>query len=460
MRVYFDITDIVEYARSNPRVSGIQRVQARVISSLGRLLGPEHVRCTFCDERSGQLYEFDPRSVFTSHEFDSQMILFKLGQLEDAGRLPDKREIKRYLSRYQDRKMLRALKKLQIYATALLRPDALPSMGIRHPRKPPGLELAPLTPLSNLAVEDVFVFLGSNWTFPGALNFGKSHFHRGGVVVQMIYDIIPFKTPEHCTPEQVAFFKRFLEQIPTYANAFLAISEWSRTDFLDYLHGRGIEREVVTVPLAHELDGFARNERHTAPSDPTLTKLLASPFVLCVGTLESRKNGRALLDVWARMLAEGEPKVPQLVFAGKVGWKTEAFFDQLKHNALLRNKVTLLNAPSDQDLAFLYQNCAFSAYPSFYEGWGLPVGEAAWFGKHVIASSATSLPEVCGDLIDYIDPANLDDLHAKVVQAIRHPERLTERMQRIRCAPLRTWDEVAKSVYDAISNQARSSAAA
>ena len=57
----------------------------------------------------------------------------------------------------------------------------------------------------------------------------------------------------------------------------------------------------------------------------------------------------------------------------------------------------IVDSPSDRELAYLYQRCLFAAYPSLYEGWGLPVGEAAWFGKYVISSNATSLPEVCGD---------------------------------------------------------------
>ena len=63
---------------------------------------------------------------------------------------------------------------------------------------------------------------------------------------------------------------------------------------------------------------------------------------------------------------------------------------------------------SDEELAWMYKNCAFSIYPSFYEGWGLPIAESAFYGAPCLASSTSSMPEVAGSAVDYFNPASTD----------------------------------------------------
>ena len=77
------------------------------------------------------------------------------------------------------------------------------------------------------------------------------------------------------------------------------------------------------------------------------------PFVLCVGTIEIRKNGIALLEVWQRLLKELGDKTPQLVFAGKYGWKIEAFKKLLQEDLSLQQVVTIIPQATDADLATL-----------------------------------------------------------------------------------------------------------
>jgi glycosyltransferase involved in cell wall biosynthesis len=92
----------------------------------------------------------------------------------------------------------------------------------------------------------------------------------------------------------------------------------------------------------------------------------------------------------------------------------------------------------------------FTAYPSQYEGWGLPVGEAAWFGKFCVASHVTSIPEVCGDLIDYVDPSNMGSIKAAVKRVLVDRDYLRERERAIASAELRTWSRVADEIYQSI----------
>mgnify|MGYP001305149351 CR=1 FL=1 len=198
-------------------------------------------------------------------------------------------------------------------------------------------------------------------------------------------------------------FTVFLNRSRSFASQYICISEATKNDLLDYLSNFNSDVPAKTWPLAHEFEGYRRNEKHVQPPGPELLKKIQKPFVLCVGTIEVRKNGIALLKVWQRLLKELGDKTPQLVFAGKYGWKIKPFQDFLQSDTALQQVVTIIPQATDADLAALYQKCLFFVYPSLVEGWGLPVGEAAWFGKYSVVSLSSSLPEVCGDFVDYVD---------------------------------------------------------
>jgi len=198
--------------------------------------------------------------------------------------------------------------------------------------------------------------------------------------------------------------------------------------------------------MAHEFAGFERFAPVALNSGDAF-EVASVPFVLCVGTLEVRKNGAALLQAWRLLGRRLGERLPRLVFAGKQGWLIHEFKATLANDPELAQRVCIVESPSDQDLAFLYQRCLFTAYPSRYEGWGLPVGEAAWFGKYVISSNATSLPEVCGDLIDYFDPADPAALCTLLERAITDPAYVRAKEDTIARSPMRLWSDVADDIH-------------
>ena len=82
----------------------------------------------------------------------------------------------------------------------------------------------------------------------------------------------------------------------------------------------------------------------------------------------------------------------------------------------ISKKITLLQGLSDNELAWLYKNCKFTVFPSFYEGWGLPIAEALSYGKCCISSNTSSMPEVGGELVEYVSPYDV----AGMMAAIQH----------------------------------------
>ncbi|TDP88460.1 glycosyltransferase involved in cell wall biosynthesis [Aquabacterium commune] len=448
-RIYFDITDIVEYARVYNHVSGIQRVQIRIIAALAKQHGGKRIVCSYWNRATSTYCQVPGDGVFTSSAFNSTELLLKL-RASTSHWLLDKSDAKKALAKYNGQKQYRALKKLELYLTALLWPAGLKRFGIQPKQSFNHIRPLEVQQLTDIPANETLVFLGSNWNTPELLEVGKRHRQAGGQVVQMIYDLIPHTAPQYFTQGLVNAFNQFLDSTPQYVSSFTCISDWTASDLRQFVqHIPGYAPLIQTVPLAHEFAGFARNQDEISPTDASLIQMVKQrPYVVCVGTVEVRKNGLALLQAWQRLIGELGERTPQLVFGGKYGWKIDEFKDLLKRDAQLARYVTIIANASDQDLAYLYKHCAFNIYPSFYEGWGLPVGEAAWFGRTSVVSSATSMPEVCGDLVDYVDPNDIQAIADKVKHFVLNPEIVKQREQRIREAPLRDWLTVANDFYD------------
>lgn len=447
-KICFDVTDIVSYATGNLRVSGIQRVQLNLISGIARNNPGANIFCTFFHPTLLKMVSFRPQEVLVDSEFDATSILHRLG-LSSHSLIP-KQEIRKYLSKFHN-KSLRALKKLEIYFYAVFFRSRLQKLGFKKAENRRQVAAAQIEE-THLAGEDSYVILGSNWAFKEVIHFCKQHSARGGDVVQMVYDLIPYVRPEYCTPGLQKHFKDWLTDLSSYVNRYICISEFTTRDLRNFLGPKAENKSIKVITLAHEFDGYARYSQPVTPSSE-INDLLHQPFVLCVGTLEVRKNGVALLQAWLRLIEKLGQKTPTLIFVGKPGWRNQEFNKTL-HSNQLAHFVKIIHLPSDSDLASLYQNCLFTIYPSLYEGWGLPVGEAAWFGKACITSNATSLPEVCGDLAIYVDPTNIDDIAEKAEKHILNPGLITAKENAIKESKLRTWLDVSNDIYEFIESQA------
>ncbi len=444
-RIYFDVSDIVYFAARYSRVTGIQRVQLNVIDLLARKYGGAVIRCAYFDDAKKATFEFDPAERTDIGEFDADQFLRDIGMSKPSARFPGKAQVKSYLRYYNNRKWLRVLKKIDIYISALLWPRRLQKLGlaVKSNRQPPQAALR-TTKIDRLPDGACYLCMGSTWLHPKVWEFAQSHRDRGGSVVQLVYDLIPIVHPEYYAPKEPAAYKAWLDAAFRYADRFIGISKWTVRDLREYAKGRGFDPEVTAIPLAHEFTGFDRISR-VEPS-PLLVELAKTRFVLCIGTIEHRKNALILLKVWHQLHSERSPDIPTLVFAGKFGKGSDRFQALLAADEALAKLVIVLNSPSDKEVAWLYQNCLFTVFPSTYEGWGLPVGEAAWFGKYCVASNGTSIPEVCGDLIEYVDPNSVDDIKSAILKLLADRAFLQNRESQIAGSRLRKWSDVAEDI--------------
>jgi glycosyltransferase involved in cell wall biosynthesis len=454
-RIYFDISDIVSYAQHHSRVSGIQRVQWNIMTYLSQRCGSEIIRCTYYDARTGMMCELSPEETFIGEEFNSELLLIQLGLLEHRRFLPSRPQLKGYLKTWSHNKPLRTLRKLEVYLAAFFWPKHLARLGLRRmPQLPRHIPPATRKPLSNLQPKESFVLLGPHWHAPQVLDFALRHKRSGGDVVQLVCDLIPHKFPDYTHTGISDVFTQWLIRSAESVTRFMCISECTARDLHEFLQQRPGKWQVAAIPLALEFLHFERFVPVPPPSE-RVAAVTQQPYVLCVGTIEVRKNGATLLRVWQQLKRELGAALPRLIFAGSRGWRVEEFTALLAADPDLAE---VIEAPIDAELASLYQNCQFTVYPSHYEGWGLPVGESAWFGKYCVAANTSSLPEVCGNLIDYADPEDPADMAEKLRKALTQPQYVRTKELAIRAHRVRRWTEVAEDMLQFIARGARTNA--
>lgn len=266
--------------------------------------------------------------------------------------------------------------------------------------------------------------------------------------LHLIYDLIPIRRPEFVADTQFGVeFERFLLNTIKSAHALATISRFVAQDLEDYCEEKQLpKRRIVPVPLATQAVSA------TATFTPRLQPFVGQGqrFALMVGTLQPRKNHAWAHKLWEQVVDAYGDDAPALVFAGQLGWGYEEMLRNLKADSKLWNrKIFFLEAPTDGELVWLYENCMFTVLPSLYEGWGLPIGESFSFGKYCLTSNCTAIPEAAGDL-GFTAPLNDSELWvAEIGKLLRNPHYLEERSRRIRDSPPgRTWDDVANDMFE------------
>ena len=190
---------------------------------------------------------------------------------------------------------------------------------------------------------------------------------------------------------------------------------------------RRLFKKVTVIPLAAGRQYFA-----SLPADEVRTVLsrygLSAGYLLFVGTIEPRKGVDTILRAMALLQQRGGP-VPPIVLVGKAGWKTEGIM-ALPAQLAIQPLVRFLDYVADEDLPALYQGASLFLYPSFYEGFGLPVLEAMASGTPVITSRSSSLPEVAGEAAVYVDAGDVTGLAGAMGECLAKEELRQQLRQR------------------------------
>jgi len=241
------------------------------------------------------------------------------------------------------------------------------------------------------------------------LNTGHTGLHRPGYEAMLaalrvrplyvIHDLIPLTHPQFCRePEARLHAQRMALALRTGA-ALVCNSHATWEGLESFAAGQGLPMPPSRVALlgTDPVDAAALAAARAQ-------RPLASPYFLMVGTIEPRKNHLLVLQVWQRLVRERGRAAPMLVLIGQQGWECEHVMRLLERAPELREHVVRLGHCTDPDMRRWIAHAQALLFPSFVEGFGLPVLEALRSGVPVIAADLPVYREFADELPEYLDP--------------------------------------------------------
>ena len=421
--IYLDISDLLTSAKFQSRVAGIQRVTLRLIAQLLARRPETRISLIGLHPELKQLVEVDSGwcSDYLDHDHLQFIRVFDLNLQTPL----------QYLRRYRNDPF-----RLFVHSMKILTYTAFPNdryFAKRHMRRPFGSKsnYGELLKPAELKAGDKLVILGATWGLPQLTEILQKSSSAGISIIPFVHDLIPMVMPQHVEDIVRTGYDRWIRRMADVTRTFIANSQATAADLSRYLSAIAPDRSyhITPVPLAHEFVERPYSSQRSVRSSVLSAARL--PYVLMVGTLESRKNIWGLANVWKRIVDKLGLNAPRLIFAGQRGWLSGDFYDFLHGTGYAHGYIRIVGDATDLELKYLYENCQFTVYPSYYEGWGLPVGESLWFGKVCVTSTTSAMPEVGGNMCIYVNPHDLNDLHDKLLELIVDTDRRADLERRI-----------------------------
>jgi len=213
-------------------------------------------------------------------------------------------------------------------------------------------------------------------------------------LVAFVHDLIPIDYPEYVRPHHAALHVRRIETVGALAEAVIVNSHSTAAALRPWLAAAGRSPRLLIAPL-----GVDFQQMQPAPSDGN-----TRPYFVVVSTIEPRKNHLLLLHIWRRLSERHGKAAPRLVLVGRRGWENENIVDLLERSPAIIDLVTENSDLSDWEMQNLLRGSRAVLFPSFAEGYGLPLAEALTAGVPALCGDIPALREVGGDVPEYLDP--------------------------------------------------------
>lgn len=298
---------------------------------------------------------------------------------------------------------------------------------------------------------DVLVLLDSSW-HADFFSTAEQLQARGVSIVSVIYDLIPLTHPQFCDGPLVQVFNTWFDWIGRTADGFMTISNVICDEVKSEVQrrfGSGLvdRRWFDFFHLGSELDQVDAKQ--------TVRRRVEQLFAggrsvyLMVSTIEPRKNHAYLLDAFESLWVEGADIV--LCFVGRIGWKSDRLITRIKHHAELNRHLFMLNDLSDNELEYCYRHARSLVFPSFVEGFGLPLVEAMQRGLRVMTSDIPVFHEIGRDFIAYFDLSEPESLCRHIRQF--ENSGMFPALQDVAAWSWLSWEDTTRQLIQRIVNQ-------
>lgn len=302
-------------------------------------------------------------------------------------------------------------------------------------------------------------FLTNLLSMPYAINKSKidvlhvpAHYHtqitpfflnRNLKKILTIHDLTPLLFPETHIKKNAILWNSTLKLIKSKVDAIITDSMNTKIDCINYL--KIPEEKIRVVPLAADARYKPLPHMELVKEELKNKYKLKLPFILCVGTLEKRKNIPTLIKAFNELITN-EIK-HKLIIIGQKGWKYNEIFETINRLGL-NDEIIFTGYVPDEDLVKFYNAADLFVYPSLYEGFGLPPLEAMACGTPVITSNTSSLPEVVGDAGIMVDPYETDVLSDEMYKILTNESLHSNLRKRgLKRAEKFSWDRTARQTW-------------
>jgi glycosyltransferase involved in cell wall biosynthesis len=216
----------------------------------------------------------------------------------------------------------------------------------------------------------------------------------GARLLCVVHDLIPISHPEYCRPGRRERHIERIRNITRFASGIVVNSSYTEQTLRTFCRESGLAPPpIVVAPLGTNLPTSVRDR---VP--------LRQPYFVVLGNIEPRKNHWMLLQLWRRLVDSWGARAPHLIVIGQRAWECENVVDLLERCEQLQGFVLEHGSCSDRELVNTLLHARALLYPSFVEGYGLPIAEALSLGVPVIASDLPVFREFAGEVPDYSDP--------------------------------------------------------
>ncbi|PKL31189.1 glycosyltransferase family 1 protein [Candidatus Saccharibacteria bacterium HGW-Saccharibacteria-1] len=272
--------------------------------------------------------------------------------------------------------------------------------------------------------DDTILIMGGIWVGNFINDLESLKLKNRFKLVHFAFDLIPSFFPGYVVEWLPETFTEYNKKVYSISEGILAISESTASDVRKFMQQHGIKNKpkIQVVRIGEGINtGSVAKEK-------SLSDVVGDNFILSVSTVEGRKNHAAFFYALKEAKRRGVD-LPKIVIVGRDGWLTDDIRYIMKHDLDAQENIILLNNIDDNELSWLYKNCLFTVFPSFYEGWGMPIAEALSYGKLCLSSNTSSMPEIAGDLIDYFSPYNTGEILDCIIKYLDPDARLKKEEQ-------------------------------